>query len=199
MLEILHLSFDYAWHPLLRDINFEVRNGSSLHLLGANGAGKTTLLKLIAGLYHPLQGKILFDSSLIHDDLEHYQKQCCYIGHKTGINPLLTVRENWRFDLQGNKALLDFEGLARVFQLEAMLDIPCSQLSAGQKRQVALLRLWFSDARLWLLDEPLCALDETACNILTSKIDEHVSNKGMVLFTSHQKLALRSATQDYRL
>ena len=94
MLDVNNLNFDYQDQPLLNKVAFHLPAGGLLRLRGANGAGKTTLLKLIAGLYRPAQGEILWSGQNIHSDLAAFQRQLCFIGHKTGINPGLTLREN---------------------------------------------------------------------------------------------------------
>ncbi|EHL31457.1 heme ABC exporter ATP-binding protein CcmA [Legionella drancourtii] len=188
MLDVLNLNFDYQEQPLLNKVTFHLPAGGLLHLRGANGAGKTTLLKLIAGLYRPAEGDILFFRQNIHQDLAAYQRQLCFVGHKTGINPSLTLRENCFFDLQYNG--MSIEELIAIFKLERHLDSPSGLLSAGQRRQVGLLRLWMSDAQLWLLDEPLVALDDKALELIMNKINRHRTQGGAVLLTSHQKLPL---------
>ncbi len=190
MLDVINLTFDYQEQPLLNEVSFNIPPGALLHLRGANGAGKTTLLKLIAGLYYPLAGEIQFFGKNIHSNLASYQQALCFIGHKTGMNPGLTLRENCRFDLHYHQNSLD--ELVAVFHLERYLDLPCGLLSAGQRRQVALLRLWMTKAKLWLLDEPLTALDEKALTILMARIKSHREQGGAVLLTSHQQLPLES-------
>lgn len=195
MLEVIDLDFDYQEQPVLQKVSFNVPEGGLLHLQGANGAGKTTLLKLIAGLYQPLQGRIHFSGQPIVNNLQAYQKKLCFVGHKTGINPYLTVRENCLFDLNYVAKDKKISNLVSIFKLDNYLDQACGLLSAGQRRQVGLLRLWMSEKPLWLLDEPLVALDSTALAILMDKIDLHRQQGGAVLLTSHQKLPL--STNEY--
>lgn len=161
-----------------------------MHLRGANGVGKTTLLKLIAGLYQPAQGQIKFLGKNIENHLQWYHKHLCYVGHKSGINPNLSLKENCFFDVHYDKAHEHLDELAGIFKLEQHLNTPSAFLSAGQRRQASLLRLWFSEARLWLLDEPLVALDEAALEIIMVKIADHRAQGGAVLLTSHQNLPL---------
>lgn len=157
-----------------------------MHLRGANGVGKTTLLKLIAGLYQPLAGQIHYHGQSIQQDRASYQKKLCYVGHKSGINPQLTLRENCLFDLQ--YADHNLEDLAKNFSLTAHLDKPCSVLSAGQRRQAGLLRLWMTRAPLWLLDEPLVALDDKTQQELINQLNHHREVGGAIILTSHQSL-----------
>jgi heme exporter protein A len=66
--------------------------------------------------------------------------------------------------------------------------LPVKVLSQGQRRRVALARLLVNDAPLWILDEPLTALDTGAVGLMQELIGEHLSNGGMVIFTTHQPL-----------
>ena len=200
MLKVTALDFDYQDQPLLKNVGFHVPEGGLLHLRGANGTGKTTLLKLIAGLYQPAEGQIQFLGQSIATNLGNYQKQICYVGHKSAVNPHLTLRENCLYDLHYACKHQQIEQLAAVFHLQAYLDIFCGQLSAGQRRQVALLRLWMTNAKLWLLDEPLVALDNTALHILMTQIIAHRKQGGVVVLTSHQTLPLLASDyQEYLL
>ncbi|KTD65499.1 heme ABC exporter ATP-binding protein CcmA [Legionella spiritensis] len=188
MLEVRGLTFDYHYQPLLDDVCFSLQEGGWLHLRGANGTGKTTLLRLLAGLLFPLAGEVRFHGRSIHDNLSDYRQSLCYVGHKSGLNPLLTVRENCLFDLclNGGEGVVD--DLLSRFELQAVAQRLCGQLSAGQKRRVALLRLAMGKTRLWLLDEPLVALDAAAQSALIVLMTRHVEAGGMIVMTSHQAL-----------
>lgn len=200
MLDVIELDFDFLEQPLLKKVTFHLPAGGLIHLRGANGAGKTTLLKLIAGLYHPLQGEIQFFGQTISANLSTYQRQLCFVGHKAGVNPYLSLRENCCFDMHYGLKDQNITELASIFKLEHHLDSPCGLLSAGQRRQAGLLRLWMSDAKLWLLDEPLVALDDSSLAIIMAKIDAHRTLGGAVLLTSHQHLSLiKSEYQEFFL
>lgn len=189
MLQLFKLAFDYQDLSLLNNVNFSLDAGDLLHVQGANGAGKTTLLKLLAGLYHPTEGSIIYQGQAIHNNLAQYQRDLCYVGHKTGISPFLTIKENCYFDMHYQQQT-DVTALVSHFKLTTYLDIPCGMLSAGQRRQVGLLRLWCSKAKIWLLDEPFVALDESSLTILMNKIQAHREQGGIVILTSHQNLPL---------
>jgi heme exporter protein A len=200
MLDVINLNFDYTDKPLLQNVQFQVEAGQLLHLQGDNGAGKTTLLKLLAGLLQPALGEIRYQGQDIRDHLAEYQQSLCYVGHKTGVSHVLTVRENCQFDLQRGKHCMPFEALISRFSLKGLEDVPCGLLSAGQQRRVGLLRILMSDALLWLLDEPLVALDQDAAMILMDCFAEHLDKGGMIVLTSHQALPeFDRNCRDYRL
>jgi heme exporter protein A len=70
------------------------------------------------------------------------------------------------------------------------LNLPTRMLSQGQKRRVALARLWLQELPLWVLDEPFTALDVAATSLLKQKIEAFASDGGMVVMTTHQEVTL---------
>lgn len=200
MLDVINLNFDYPDKSLLNNVQFSLDAGQLLHLRGHNGAGKTTLLKLLAGLLYPTQGEVRYQGRAIRDNLSEYQQSVCYVGHKSGLSPALTVRENCQFDLQRGTHSMPFDGIINRFALTGLEDMPCELLSAGQKRRVALLRILMTNASLWLLDEPLVALDEDAVAMLMICFGEHLDRGGQIILTSHQPLPFSDrAYQDFCL
>lgn len=197
MLDVIDLHFDYSEKPLLHHVQFSLNAGHLLHVRGHNGAGKTTLLKLLAGLLHPTEGSIHYRGLDIMDNMAEYQQSMCYVGHKTGVSQVLTVREHCQFE---RKSLIPFDRLIKRFALTGLEDISCGLLSVGQRRRVGLLRLLMSSAPLWLLDEPLAALDQDSVIILMDCFAEHLDAGGQIIVTSHQPLPLHDrACQDYCL
>jgi heme exporter protein A len=188
MLQVNSLSFDYQDKPLLHRIRFSLGAGSILHLRGENGSGKTTLLRLLAGLIRPLKGSIVWEGQSIHEDLPSYQRNLCFVGHRSGLSPQLTVQESCYYDWHWPRKQNSLPELLSQFSLKELADTPCYQLSAGQQRRVALLRLVMTDARLWLLDEPLVALDKNSMASLMTCLQAHLKQGGLIIMTSHQDL-----------
>ncbi|STX28388.1 heme exporter ATP-binding protein CcmA [Legionella beliardensis] len=200
MLEICSLSFDYQDKPLLNNVQFAIKPGTLLHLKGGNGAGKTTLLKLLAGLLRPIEGNIYWQGHSIYNNLAQYQQNLCYVGHKLGLSSQLTVKENCLLDLHWQQPVSNLISVLEQFSLHNLADKPCSQLSMGQLRRVALLRLILSKTLLWLLDEPLVALDKSAITELAMSFSQHLACGGFIIMTSHQALPSQfSHCQEYQL
>ena len=187
-LTVRALSFERQNGFVLHNINFTIQHGQILHLHGKNGAGKTTLLKLLAGVLYPSTGQIHFNDQSIYQDLATYQQAICYVGHKHGVNHLLTVRENCQFNLQiTNQSLLD--GYLSQFNLLELASTQCASLSTGQIKRLNLVKLASSAASLWLLDEPFASLDQETA---TSFITKQACNHGLVIISSHQALPITS-------
>lgn len=194
MLELQNLE---AWRDdrcLYQALSLTLQPGQVGHIMGPNGVGKTTLLKQIAGLNAFMSGHVRWRDAQVSDDPQRFQQELLFLGHLAGLKSALTVAENLH-------ALAVCRGMAlRVSQLEAALervgltgydDVLVAQLSAGQKRRVALARLFTESPLLWLLDEPFTAIDQAGVAELEGWLADHAERGGMVLLTTHHRLSLR--------
>ena len=179
---------------LFEHINFSVSNGTVLYLQGANGSGKTTLLRIVCGLSKPHEGSIKWGGADIDDLAEDYHKHVLYIGHLPGIKEDLTAIENLQFSLALAGSDLSISRASEVLEMLGLtnrLNLPTRVLSQGQKRRVALARLWLQDLPLWILDEPFTALDTHAAHLLKQRIEAFANDGGMVLMTTHQEVSMQ--------
>jgi len=180
---------------LFSDLNFSLRNGQLLHLKGHNGSGKTTLMRILAGLLHSEDGEIRWNGEQITKARQEYHEELLYLGHLNGLKGDLSAVENLRIDAAITGQSLSEEQAWQVLSdigLRGHEDLPTKYLSQGQKRRVALARLWFSRKKLWILDEPFSALDVAAVDDLQGVIRRHLGAGGMVIVTTHQEVALTS-------
>lgn len=199
MLEVCNVGFEYSDIPVLQNVQFSLTAGHLLHISGCNGAGKTTLLKLLAGILQPAVGDIRYCGESIADNRSEFQQSLCYVGHKAGVSPVLTVRENIRYSAHAPSPG-QFDTLIKRFGLSGWEDVPCGLLSQGTRRRVGLLPLLMAPSQLWLLDEPLVALDKKSVLMLMDCFREHLDTGGMIILTSHQPVPLFDrACQDYCL
>lgn len=178
---------------LLKNIEFSLQSGQLLHLKGHNGSGKTTLMRTIAGLLPIENGTITWNEQRIDKAPEAYRTNLLHLGHLNGLKEELNAVENLRIQAAIRGESIEEKLAWQVLQkigLQGHEDIPTKFLSQGQKRRVALARLWFSKAALWLLDEPFSALDSAALEQLQQILRQHLQNGGLLLLTSHQTVDL---------
>ncbi|OOH89641.1 heme ABC transporter ATP-binding protein CcmA [Pasteurellaceae bacterium 15-036681] len=188
-LELVNIACERGETRLFEGCSLKMSSGEWWQIEGHNGIGKTSLLRILAGLALAAEGEVLWNGTAIQKQRDEYYSELFYLGHHAGIKPELTAWENLRFyqKIQGlelsDEAL--WNALAKV-SLIGREDLPCSHLSAGQQRRVALAKLWLTQAKLWILDEPFTAIDKKGVSELISHIEQHCENDGIVIFTSHQ-------------
>lgn len=148
-------------------LNFEIPDGTLVGLLGPSGCGKSTTLNLISGLIKPTEGQIFFGD----DDVTNTPPEARGIGlvfQNYALYPHLTVFQNIIFplgNLKGKKRLSKKEmedrayEVARLVQIETLMDRKPSELSGGQQQRVAIARALVKKPKVLLLDEPLSNLD----------------------------------------
>ena len=180
---------------LFEGLDFELRTGQFMYLRGHNGSGKTTLLRTLAGLLLPEAGEIQWDGRSIRRIRDEYHAELLYLGHLNALKGDLNALENLRIDSAIRGAPLDEEAAWQLLTdigLRGHEDLPTKYLSQGQKRRVALARLWINRSALWILDEPFSALDVASVEILQEIIREHLGRGGMAIVTTHQEVELTS-------
>lgn len=163
----------------LRDINFEVKKGEFIGIVGLNGAGKSTLLKLIAGVLKPTKGKV-----------QTRGKIAPLIELGAGIDASLTGRENIFLNgalLGYSKKLITekFDEIVEFSELEQFLDVPVKNYSSGM-----IARLGFSVATIikpdiLIVDEILSVGDFKFQQKCYKKINKMIESGTTVLFVSH--------------
>lgn len=175
---------------LFNDLELSLDAGELLQVQGSNGSGKTTLLRILCGLNSSYEGELFWEGVPIEDDRETFLAALLYLGHRVGVNKILTARENlrWSAALHCPKTDRDIEAALEAVGLMGYADIACRNMSAGQQQRVSLARLLLSPARLWVLDEPFTTLDITGVKILENLLADHVAQGGAVLVTTHHRL-----------
>ena len=192
MLEVINLACARGDRNLFEGLNFALRPGELLHILGANGSGKTTLLRTLCGLTRPADGVIRWQGSTIRELGDDYRAELAYVGHTNALQGELTPAENLRAaaGLGAAASEHDIERALERFNLSALRSFPAKVLSQGQKRRLGLARLALLGRRLWILDEPFAALDTHSIALVTELLAGHLAQDGLVALTSHQEFEI---------
>ena len=206
-------SYPDAARPSLEDVSIAIGPGEIVALVGENGSGKTTLAKLLAGLYRPDGGRILWDgvdTALL--DLEEVREQVAVI-FQDFERYRLTARQNiglGRHERIDDEQAIESAGLQAdadefVRELPEGYDTMLGRefwggydLSIGQWQRIALARAFFRDAPFVILDEPTAALDARAESRLFDRIRVLLADRS-VLLISHRFSSVRSADRIYVL
>jgi len=195
MLEARAISCVKGDRLLFENFNLQLQPGEICQVHGSNGAGKTSLLRILCGLSLPDSGEVFWKGSSIRQDPGQFHCDLTYIGHSYGLKMDLTARENLAFSLTMQSASAD-ASIDRAIErvgLSGSEGLLCRLLSAGQRRRVAVARLYLTRAPLWVLDEPLGAIDADGVQDIEAALDAHLTQNGMVILTSHQPINLEHA------
>lgn len=194
LLEARALAFARNDEPVFGPLDFGLHAGDVVLVEGDNGAGKTTLLKVLSGLLPPSSGAILLGGEPL--TVARLSQQVSLLGHLPGLKLDLSPAENLRYavGLLGQRADTRLEDALAEVGLDGYEDVPTRQLSAGQKKRVALARLLLVPSALWLLDEPYANLDREGIDLVNRLLHRHAERGGAALVTSHGAYAFTSGT-----
>lgn len=151
----------------VNDFNFEIPDGKLIGLLGPSGCGKSTALNLLCGLLKPTEGRIFFGDDDV-TDLAPEKREVGMVFQNYALYPHLTVLQNILFPLQNLKGAdkLSKEEMqkkayevAKLVQIDTLMERKPSELSGGQQQRVAIARALVKMPRILLMDEPLSNLD----------------------------------------
>jgi ATP-binding cassette subfamily B protein len=207
--EFRNVSFRYPGSSrlVLNGLNFHLRPGERVALIGENGEGKTTIVKLLTRLYDPAEGQVLLDGV----DLREYDLEDLYseIGviFQDFMRYEMTARENiavGRIDRMNDLELLQ-ESARKSMAADVLRKLPAGleqmlgrrfdggvDLSGGEWQKVALARAYLRDAQVLVLDEPTSALDARSEYEVFKRFAELTREK-MALFISHRFSTVRMA------
>jgi multiple sugar transport system ATP-binding protein len=153
----------YGPTEVLKDVSLTIGDGEFTVLVGPSGCGKSTLLSIIAGLDTASAGEIEIGGQPMNG-VPAKDRNIAMVFQSYALYPAMTVRQNVTFGMQcrGVPKARQNEAVARVarlLQIEPLLDRRPAQLSGGQRQRVAMGRALVRDPALFLFDEPLSNLD----------------------------------------
>ena len=174
--------------PALAGVDLRVDPGEIVHLHGPNGAGKTTILRTCAGLLPIRDGEATVLGYDLKRDRVAVRRHVGYLGHDTFLYDDLTVDDNLRFWARaGGAGKADVDAASEQLALSGRVaSLSVSQLSAGQRRRVALAVVVARRAKVWLLDEPHAGVDAEGRDFIDELLVDAASAGATIVIASHE-------------
>ena len=195
-LEMTGIYKSYGHVEALSDVDFNLRAGEVMALLGENGAGKSTLVKLLSGLITPDKGSIVLDGREIEfrDAHEARLAGVAVVQQELSLVPSLTVAENLFIGAKdvkgawtGRKLSSMAEPLLGRVGLEGMDPRRYTEtLSVGEKQLVEIARLLGRNAQIFILDEPTAALSDVEIERVLGVVKRIASEGNTVIYVTHR-------------
>lgn len=198
-----NVSFSYTQDALLKDINFSVKSGETVALVGRSGSGKTTLVNLIPRFFSTTQGSILLDGVAIEDyQLLSLREQIAIVNQQVFLFSG-TVKSNVAYGSLADKTdeeikqALDIANATEfVEKLPQGIDTPLGEkglsLSGGQRQRLAIARAVLKDAPLLILDEATSALDNHSERYIQQALERVMKNRTTIVI-AHRLSTIQNA------
>ena len=190
MLEVRHLFRSFRGIPAVEDVSFRIGSGEIVGFLGPNGAGKSTTVKIITGLLHANEGKVLFEGRDIREDMVAFRKVLGYVPEEAHLYTYLSGLEYLQLvgRLRGlGERLIEAKatGLLELLHLKSWQHSPISSYSKGMRQRVLIAAALLHDPKLLIFDEPLSGLDVASGRLFKDLLEMLAAQGKAVLYISH--------------
>ena len=215
--EIEELCFDKvsykhltARQNALSAISFNVKKGETIAFVGPSGSGKTTLVKLLVGLYHPLEGNIVYNNVSYQDlDIEQFRHQIGFVTQDTQLFAG-SIRENLLFvnpratDDEMSEALKKASAYTLLSRAENGLDTMIGEggmkISGGEKQRLSIARALLRHPKLLVFDEATSALDSITEEAITNTVKQISAEREQInILIAHRLSTIMHADRIYVL
>ena len=204
ILEIRHLSKSFGTHEVLRDIDFDVKKGDVISIIGASGSGKSTLLRCVNLLETPTSGDILYHGENVTGKSVNAAKYRSHVGmvfQSFNLFNNMTVLKNCmvgQMKVLGRSKAEAQEQAMRYLEKVGMapyVNAKPRQLSGGQKQRVAIARALAMNPEVLLFDEPTSALDPEMVGEVLSVMQD-LAHEGMTMLVVTHEMAFARDVAD---
>ena len=190
MLELRNVTKRYSGIPAVEGVSFIARPGEITGYLGPNGSGKSTTVKMMTGLLHPSEGRILFNGRPISDDSAGFKHRLGYVPEEPNLYGYLTGLEYLQLagglrGLPEDRVLKKANELLDLLSLSDARWVPISAYSKGMKQRVLIAAALLHDPEVLIFDEAQSGLD-IANSLLFRHLLRTLAARGkIILYISH--------------
>jgi multiple sugar transport system ATP-binding protein len=196
-IKLIEIEKYFGKNYVIRKLNLEIKDQAFLVLLGPSGCGKTTTLRSIAGLEEIDSGEILIDGNPVQN-LKARDRDIAFVFQLYALYPHLNAFENIAFPLKATKEsrhTIDqrVKEVAKVLQIESILNKRPSELSSGDMQRVAVGRAMVRRPKAILMDEPIGSLDAKLREEMRTELKRlHIEINATTLYVTHDQVEAMS-------
>lgn len=197
-----NVSFSYADHPTLQNINLTISSGKTVAFVGSTGSGKSTLVKLLLRFYSPKSGQILLDGQASDQiNLQDLRRVIGYVAQDSFLTDG-TIAENIAYGINNASDEAVYEAARAAEALEFIEKLPLGfatkvgergqKLSGGQRQRLALARAILKNPPILILDEATSAVDNETEAAIQRSLDVISKNRTTIII-AHRLSTIRNA------
>ena len=206
----LCFTFKETKKEILKNVNLDIKVGSTIGIIGSSGAGKSTLINILVGLLKPDLGGVFVDNFAIQqNNLRKWQNSIGYVSQDMYLTDDSIV-SNIAFGIEKEK--IDFDLIEKVLDQAQLTDLIQSlpngyntevgergvQLSGGQQQRIGIARALYKKPEVLVLDEATSALDTRTEHEIMSSVDL-LKGKKTIIIVTHRMITLKNCDQIYKL
>ena len=193
-IKLENITYKYDNKKIIDNINFEIKKGDKVCILGRNGSGKSTIMKILAGLLHPDTGSVKIDNINLRNNIFKWFENLSYVPQETNliegslIENICPGIEKKDIDLTRINEVIEKAELTSFVQkigIDKELNEFGQNLSGGEKQKIALARALYRNSNVILLDEVTSAMDINSQNNFLKNFPKNFSEK-TVIFITHK-------------
>ena len=210
-IDLTNINFKYSDSGpfILRDINLNIKNGTTVGFIGESGIGKTTLINIILGLMKPTSGSISVDDTNIFENIQSWQNQIGYVSQNIYLTDD-TIKRNIAFalpdekinDIAVKKAVTNAKLDNLIGSLNNGLDTKVGEfgdrISGGQRQRIAIARALYKDPSVLILDECTNSLDLNSEKQIIDEVNSFKGKKTIIMIT-HRLSTLENCDCIYKI
>ena len=194
---------------LLKNINFKIKCGTAIGLIGESGVGKTTLINIILGLIKPFSGSVEVDGTNIDEDIKNWQNQIGYVPQDIYLSDD-TIKNNIAFALPEEKInkhavdrAINNAKLADLIRnlsngIETKIGEFGDRISGGQRQRIAIARALYTNPKILILDEFTNSLDLNTEEKIINEVNTLKGEKTIIMI-AHRLSTLKNCDYIYKL